>query len=280
MKYLVLLLKACAVVLLVITCSHRKENNLKASDPISVQCGKCQNVVIDGKNADWSGKEVAAINNRATVGLCSDKEYVYFCFTTRDPEISMQIMNFGCSLWFSQNGEFSKTRGLQFPVFQNVPPPPRDAKPPSGKELQAFLDQRLSQLGVLDNKSDEVITLTQKEALSNGIDARISVDNGLLCYELKYPRSVRTAKPIGINATGKTFSVCIETPEIDLQELMKDADRSEQVAPDDRRPPLVKKPVKQTPEDRRNNDAGNQRVRPKPPQFNPVSQWIRVTLND
>ncbi|HEX2393851.1 MAG TPA: hypothetical protein VHI78_00805 [Bacteroidales bacterium] len=273
MKYLVLIIKFCLIILVIMNCSHRKEKPVRESEPVTVIASACKNVVIDGKSNEWSGKEILAVDKRASIGVCYDNDYIYSCFITRDPEISMQMMNFGCSIWFNPAGAFQKTGGIQFPVYQNVPPPPRDAKPPSGKELQAFLDKRLEKIVIYDDKGTAK-SMTRQQALSNGIEVQIGIHEGQLCYEMKYPRHPKSG--IGVVLTEKSFAMCIKTPEVDLQKLMKDANDQQKMAPD--QPSGKQLPPPGQPQ--KKGDTGNKRIRPKPPQFTPVSQWIRVTLKN
>jgi len=288
-----------AVLALIFNCSH-------SDVPVpKIKCNTCNAAItMDGFGDEWIHNRSAVINDKTSVGLCKDDSYLYVHLITSDPEFSMQIMNFGLTLWFDVQGTKKKVKGIQFPVVQFIPPPPRDGKPPAGKELQDFLNERLKNIALEIPGSKQAKSMSIEEANKSGIDANIGIEGGILSYELKYPLRSTPTNSMGLNLGNKSrLFICVETPKIDFHKMMQENAGNNkppqgmkppegQQPPQGTQPPQgqqppkgVKPPEGQVPPQgqepsgvERLQDVSNQNLRPKPPQITRISQWIEVAF--
>jgi hypothetical protein len=258
MKYLAINLIFLSLVLLLATCADRSrkpaaEKELSEALP-QIKSAPCNTPVsVDGNDEEWKSERSFVIGDKTAVGVCRDDEYLYIHLSTADPELSMQIINFGFTVWLDPKGLQEKNLGIQFPVIQMPPPPPREENPPVGKELQRILDKRLKDIIIEYAETGEVTKMDMEEANSQGINAAIGVEPGLLSYELQYPLHVGDEQ--------KKISICIETPDIDLSKMAKPRSGGPE-------------PGEVT---RLQNTAGKD-MKPKPPKIKRIAQWIEVTL--
>jgi hypothetical protein len=258
MKYLAINLIFLSLVLLLTTCADRSrrpaaEKELTATLP-QIKSAPCDAPIsIDGNDEEWRSERTYVIGNKTAMGVCRDDEYLYIHLSTTDPELSMQIINFGFTVWLDPQGLQEKNLGIQFPVIQMPPPPPKEGNPPVGKELQRILDKRLKDIIIEHAETSQITKMGMEEAKSKGINATIGVEPGLLSYELQYPLHASDEQ--------KKISICIETPDIDLSKM---------AGPQSGGP----EPGEVT---RLQNEASKE-MKPKPPKITRISQWIEVTL--
>lgn len=240
-------------------------------------------ITIDGIDKEWENNRTTFLNKDTAVGCHRDAGFLYIHLLTSDPEFSMQMMNFGLTLWFDPKASREKKVGVQFPVIQLQPPPPREGgKPPMGEELKKFLDARLKDVVIEFPVAREMKQMSMAEANKLGIDAIIGVDTGkgAICYELKYPlRKSSSAVTMGLDLEGQKYmDLCVETPEINLSRpdekngqaqeppdngndngKLQDGHEREPRPPKESEEPRPPKPSKKPPTGR-------------------ISQWIRVLL--
>jgi hypothetical protein len=258
MKCLVINFIFLLLVFLLTTCADRSrkpaaEKEVSATLP-QIKSAPCKTPIsIDGIDEEWKADRTFVIGDKTAVGVCRDDEYLYVHLSTMDPELSMQIINFGFTVWFDQQGVQEKNLGIQFPVIQMPPPPPREGNPPVGKELQRILDKRLKDIIIEQAETGEVTRMGMEEANSQGINATIGVEPGLLSYELQYPLHKLDKH--------KKINICIETPDIDLSKM---------AGPQSGGP----EPGEVT----RLQNTASKEMKPKPPKIKRISQWIEVTL--
>jgi len=281
-------------------------NCSKGHEPIpQIKCNVCNSaIVIDGFGDEWINYRSKIINNNTSVGVCKDDAYLYVHLITSDPELSMQIMNFGLTIWFDAQGTQKKKLGVQFPIVQFVPPPPRDGEPPAGDELQSFLNERLKSIALHMPGSKQAKSIPIDEANKYSIDANIGIEEGILSYELKYPLHSTITNSMGLNLDSKPrLKICIETPKVDFNKMMVESGDNKK-PPQGMKPPEGQYPPKGVipqqgqqppqgvkPPDRgappkgqepsgveRLQEVSNQNLRPKPPQITRISQWIEVTF--
>jgi len=265
MKYLAInfIILLLAVFLTACSDSSRKktaEQKPSVSLP-QIKAEPCNTVIsVDGIDEEWRANRTFVISNKTAVGVCRDEEFLYVHLSTSDPELSMQIINFGFTLWLDPLGTQKKAVGLQFPVIQMPPPPPREGNPPAGKELQRILDKRLKDIIIELAENNDIRKMSMEEANKQGINAKIGVEPGLLTYELQYPMHASNAYRLGLELSKqKQMNICIETPDIDLSKMAgPSADGPE--------------PGEVT----RLQNAASKEMKPKPPKITRISQWIQV----
>ena len=174
----------------------------------------------------------------------------------------MQIMNFGLTLWFDPKGSQEKVMGVQFPVIQMKPPPPREGNPPAGEELQKFLDIRLKDIIIEHTEKKDIRQMSMNEANKHGIDATIGIFPGLLCYELQYPLHRTDVYTMGLGLSQqKQIDICIETPDIDFNKLKGSPEKEPEFG-----------------DMKRLQEGATKGMKPRPPKLIRISQWIQVLL--
>jgi hypothetical protein len=232
-----------AVMTFVVNCSNSDETVPR------IKCITCNSAIImDGFGDEWKNNLTSVINENTSIGVCKDNEYLYLHLITSDPELSMQIMNFGLTLWFDVKGNQKKALGVQFPVTQIVPPPPKDGKPPVGDELQNFLNARLENIALEMPNSKKAKSMAIAEANKYGIDANIGIDGAILSYEVKYPLQSKSKNSYGLNLGNKSsLGICIETPKVDFHQLMQEQTNNHkppegEAGPQGQKPPEGTKP--------------------------------------
>lgn len=244
----------------------------------SIKCNLSQiPVKADGNGDEWETNRLPAITKDTRAGCYKDENFFYFHILTRDREFSMQLMNFGLTVWLDDTASEKKTTGIQFPVIQLQPPPPREGgKPPRGEELKRFLQKRMRELVLEFPDKREMKRLTITEANALGIDARVGVDEkkGTISYELKYP----LLKSSGTAVTGldlnerKSLGICVETPDMDpsrLKEKFEKAKKSTGTVKLEEAPDRDDRPLKESEETRP----------PKPtkkPPMGRISLWLKA----
>lgn len=205
-----------ALLVLLSAFNLRAENEDTSGAHQRIKCPRTeQAIVIDGIPSEWQSNRSAAFAGNTYIGLFRDRENIYFYLETKDPELSMQIMNFGLTTWFNTKSAGKRSIGIQFPEIINQMPPPKDAKPPSREELDKILARRQENI-IIENKDKSTTKkMSMKEVSRSGISARISVSSGILYYELKYPLAIDPGK---VNLSG----LIVETPEIDLEKILRE----------------------------------------------------------
>jgi len=267
MKHITINFIILLAVVFLTTCSDaRKKKGLEekpAAEISQIKSEPCSTVIsVDGVDEEWKTNRNYIISNNTAVGVCRDNEFLYVHFFTSDPELSMQVMNFGLTLWFDPQGSQEKVMGVQFPVIQMQPPPPREGNPPVGEELQKFLDIRLKDIIVESTENKDIRQMSMNEANKHGINAKIGILPGLLCYELQYPLYRTDVYTMGLGLSQqKQIDICIETPDIDFNK--------------------IKGPSEKAPEFgdmKRLQEGATKGMKPKPPKLIRISQWIQVLL--
>jgi hypothetical protein len=281
-------IRLIAILILVANCSTSDKAIPK------IKCNMCNSaIVLDGYGDEWVQNRSSIINDRTSIAMCKDDKYIYVNLITSDPEFSMQIMNYGLTFWFDVSGTKKKVLGVQFPVVQFVPPPPKDGKPPANEELQKFLNERLKSIALQIPGSKQVKNMEIDEAIKYGIDANIGIEGEILSYELKYPLYSSKTNSMGLNLDNKAsgLKICVETPKVDFNKIMQengdnrkppqgiDPPQGQQPPQGGKPPEKVAPPPGQEPSGvERLQEVSNQNLRPRPPQVTRISQWIEVTF--
>jgi len=195
---------------------------------VAVSCGgkelksqwKDREIVIDGQTPEWYGAVTYLKDDKVSVGLMNDAEFLYVSFTASDRETQMQVLARGASLWFDPDGGNDRVFGVRFPlglVEAGAPMPGMGMDretPPEPHELVAAYQRPDVEMEIL-HADDDPIRLKVIE--SPRIDVAVSDVQGVLVYELKVP--LRDL-PHGIGAeAGATIGVRFQTQEIDREQL-------------------------------------------------------------
>ena len=228
-------------------------------------------VNIDGDPTEWKNITQTFINNKTLIGFLHNRDYLYMYFETSDPEISMQIMNFGFTVWFDPQAKERQIIGVQFPIIEMSPPPPRDGKPPTGEELEEYLKKRLNGI-VLESPHNGVKKrYTLEEVEKYGIKVAITVLDGIVRYELQYPLMGNSTQLTGLGLSQlNPISVCIETPKVNFDKIMeKFGDSKEEQLQMQNEPERMENDPDET---------SRRKIKPRPPKITQISEWIEVNF--
>ncbi len=267
MKHIAINLIILLIVVFLTACADKRQKKVPEEKPVEqlsrLKSELCNNLIsVDGIDEEWKTSRKFIISNNTAVGVCRDNDFLYVHLFTSDPELSMQIMNFGLTLWFDPQNTQEKAIGVQFPVIQLQPPPPREGNPPSGDELQKFLDIRLKDITIEYPENKDVRQMSIKEANKYGINAQIGVGPGLLCYELQYPLHTTDVYTMGLGLLQqKQIDICIETPDIDFNKLKGPSEKAPEFG-----------------DMKRLQEGASRGMKPKPPKLIRLSRWIQVQL--
>ena len=254
-----------------------RKNNLSQGVP-RINCPTpATEITIDGNAREWKDNLTPVINKKTAFGICSDDEFIYILLVTSDRDFSMQMMNFGLSVWFDPQGVGHKTVGVQFPVIQLQPPPPQEngGKPPVGEDLKRFLDERLRSIIIEFPDKKEMKELKLPEAKKRGIEAMIGVDTkkNTICYEMKYPLSKASAE-MGMDLSRqKSLAVCVETPEVDPSKLKEIAENHQQSPGEGKSKDSSERDIVRPP---KQSESAKPPKPTKKPSGDRISQWIMV----
>jgi hypothetical protein len=177
-------------------------------------------IVIDGDNNDW--KNVSAYidkNNTIAVRVCHDSEYFYFCLSSQDPQVQMQIINLGLTIWLDNEGSDHKKFGINFPlgIQAGGPPPMMDMdreKMKDQESMQRMMDQVCSQMEIVGKEIEDRYRLSVVN--TEGIKVKIGrTKEEILVYELQAPLKRTAQHPHAIDIQdGASVGLGIETAEM------------------------------------------------------------------
>jgi hypothetical protein len=173
-------------------------------------------IAIDGvRGSDWDGVMLKINNQPVAIGFQNDSNYLYLLFSTYDQSLLRQLFWGGLTIWFDSGGGGDKIFGIHFPLMAGQ----RELlERPEMKEGD-MLDEgdRLEKIpfnvtdmeitGPLEDKKERVNINQVKE-----IQAKISIANGNLIYELRVPFKGNESNPYFIGTqVGSTIGISIET---------------------------------------------------------------------
>jgi hypothetical protein len=120
MKHITISFIILLAVVFLTTCSDKRQKKTSVEKPASkisqIKSEPCNTgISVDGMDEEWKNNRNYIISDNTAVGVCRDNEFLYVHLFTSDPELSMQIMNFGLTLWFDPQGSQEKVMGVQFP---------------------------------------------------------------------------------------------------------------------------------------------------------------------
>ncbi len=145
-------------------------------------------LVIDGDTKDWSGVLRPVEDQRFSLGVSNDSEYLYLSVMTRDQNVSMQIIRDGLVVWLDGGGKDEERFGIRFPIGLTELGIGRQTenrnRPFDPAELEDNFRMSLSQLEI-STEDGRWTRFPRSEA--HGIDAQARYEFGTLSYELKVP---------------------------------------------------------------------------------------------
>ena len=174
---------------------------------------------IDGSSSDWTALTTVETPS-LSLGARNDGENLYLCLSTTDPDLQMQILFAGFTVWFPSTHEGARPFGLQFPLRQDRPVRIEDRD--QFEAMFLAFEPRMSSLLILEGSERQQFPVLQ----TPGIKVRIGLANGLLTYELKVPLISSPAIPYAaVPGTDRTVSVSFETSAPDRDQLQTGSTR-------------------------------------------------------
>lgn len=178
-------------------------------------------VVVDGASPEWWGATTYFEEEKLSVGLLNDGEFMYVALFVAEARTQAQILAHGCTVWFDPSGDKSETFGVHYPIGVALGGGSRPTREDGGMPRMSPLDadslvKVLAEgpkiLEVLGPEPGELHTQGIKD---NGIEVALRLQETSLIYELKIPLAVDEAHPYGVGAEpGAKIGVGLTTPEI------------------------------------------------------------------
>ena len=191
-----------------------------------------RDIAIDGKSGDWLNAMLYFEEERISLGLLNDENFMYICMIVDDPFIRGQIVRQGFELWFNPKGGKKKIFGIRFPIGMleaEMPPeemktrrvpmkPSRDELDP--ERLNQVLRRQMDELEILGPGKDESMRMPVEKA--KGIEVKIEVASGVVIYELKVPLHLSEDLPFAIGAkAGDLIGVRLKIPKMDFGQVRR-----------------------------------------------------------
>jgi hypothetical protein len=181
-------------------------------------------IQIDGDTADWEGSLYFIEDQSVSVGIKNDRDHLYLCLITHDPNRARQALGRGLILWLDPSGGENKAFGINYPMGGGRPPMPgkdregmeRDPEAEQETERPAVFES-LNELKVLDPE-DEGGSLTLKLDELQGMEIAVQTSPNAFAYEIKLPLNTDDRLPFSFQtAPGRTIGIGLEIPEMDME---------------------------------------------------------------
>ncbi len=177
-------------------------------------------IEIDGDKREWT--DVSAYidkNNTMAVSVCHDTEYFYMCLMSQDPQVQMQVMHNGLTVWLDNRGSDHKTFGINFPLNKHDggPPPMMErGKMHDFETSNRMMEQAQSEMEIVGEKESDRYRLSITN--TEGIKVKIGRSReGILIYELQVPLRKTAQHPHAIEIADDAYvGLGIETAEMEL----------------------------------------------------------------
>jgi len=178
-------------------------------------------IVIDGSQKDWPDAPVNLEKHKVSLGFSHDETSLYVLLTTYDQQTAGQIMGTGMTVWFDSAGSKHKTFGVHFPIgVMDQERPRREKSNRKNSDQPGQPDQQMAMMSETVNAQLEIVypdNAEKKQILlpsSSGYNAKLSLRESQLVYELQIPRSAIGDRGI--------VGVGFETPEITKPQMPSD----------------------------------------------------------
>ncbi len=173
-------------------------------------------ILIDGKSDDWAGHLLYYRNDKLTLGVSNDAQFLYLCVMSSDQSVYRSILMRGLTVWFDTTAGKGKYFGMRYPL--DIAPPDmetnRDELPGSMDEMMKRRAEEATKLAVVGAKKDARTEILLPGKF--GLDARIGYKPGVFIYEMKVPLGIDIADGVTLSfSRAGQLSIRLETPESD-----------------------------------------------------------------
>ncbi len=174
-------------------------------------------IIVDGNEDDWSGRQTYLEEMKGAIGVANDSEYLYVAISTQREDLMMKMLMSGFTVWLGGDGDKDREFGIRYPAIRR-PAPTADRG--SGESEARERPDLQSLLATLDSATTEPVLLGIDETIierlprnsAGHVAAAMKERDGRLVFELRAP-IVRTADhPRAIGAElGEKFALGMET---------------------------------------------------------------------
>jgi len=173
---------------------------------------RTNDIVIDGKIADWQGYLVEVKGTGVSVGVVNDADYVYVGLSATDARAAAQAFRLGLYVWLDPKGGSDRVLGIHYPTGLNwedfAGPPEMDSMGVLRKPSRDAGET--AEVEILGPGRDEQTQLDRGEL--KGIEVAASRRGGIFVYEIKVPLAKSEAAPFAAeSAPGKMLGVGFDT---------------------------------------------------------------------
>jgi hypothetical protein len=173
-------------------------------------------IKIDGKNDDWQGGASYLEDQRISVGLLNDAEFLYVSVATSDVDRRSQLAA-GLTLWLDATGKKKRTFGLFVPGVGGEGAG-RGGGRYGGRGGQMDPDTLADRVNgpveyveVLGPGKDDRRRADLNQAF--GVEIARGYHDGVIVYEIKIPLTQNGSSSIAVQtAAGRTIGLGLETP--------------------------------------------------------------------
>lgn len=169
-------------------------------------------IVVDGKESEWSGSIYYLEEQKIGLGLQNDTANLYIIVKATDRNTQLQIMRRGLTIWLDAKGKKNKTLGIHYPIgMQEYGIPEVKANPNTefASEQQTRFTEMLKDIEVLGPEKNDRNRIGKVNSF--GIEASLSDTLGVMIYELKIPLRSTNEYPYAVSAgPGSSIGVGLE----------------------------------------------------------------------
>ncbi len=206
-------------------------NNIEKLD--STWCDR--DVVIDGLTgeAEWDSARYIYDKPNFILGLMNDDTHIYLSLATSDEALVKKISGYGFTVWFNDDGNKDATIGFHYPIGKqrrkmNIAQQALNARqngeetqddqgapersPATGSDgMNNAINPVFNQCAIYISDTRDIYTLTLYQIREYDIEAALTIEDGLLVYELKFPIvcSEETPFAVGVGTSSKVGIGCI-----------------------------------------------------------------------
>jgi hypothetical protein len=166
-------------------------------------------ITVDVNLEDWRDALVFVKQADVAIGLFNDQDDLYVGIQSRDPEVNLQIMNLGMTIWIAPRGADTGRFGIEYPLARDRVESLSRSAPP---EAAAGGGEHLTRLAL--RGSSPVDRRIMAVADATGLSASAAMVNDAFSYELRVPLRATDARPYAVGAgPGDSIEIVLETPE-------------------------------------------------------------------
>jgi len=182
-------------------------------------------VVVDGDLTDWEANLTTIEDDRASVGVQNDGEYLYLALATSDRRTQMQVLAQGFTVWVDPEGGKDEVRGVRFPLGAGRQMREMSRERLGGEEGEggapdrAEAQEQMNELVTLNQSNFQLLDGTDTTSVegneAEGVQVALGRGGGVLVYEVRLPFRSREAGGFAIGIPpGGTFGMGFTTPEL------------------------------------------------------------------